>query len=78
MPLFWTSIENQQREDGSFGVLYDHFTDYESALAKFYTVCAAAAVSEIPYHAAMLIQSDGRVVKQEIFDRRPVPEPVEE
>lgn len=78
MPLFWTSIENQQREDGSFGVLYDHFTDYGSALAKFYTVCAAAAVSEIPYHAAMLIQSDGRVVKQEIFDRRPVPEPVEE
>lgn len=74
---FWTSIENQMREDGSFGVLYDHYTDYEQALAKFYTVCAAAAVSSIPYHAAMLVQSDGRVVKQEIFDRRE-PEPTPE
>lgn len=71
---FWTSIENQMREDG-FGLLYDHYTDYEQALAKFYTVCAAAAVSTIPYHAAMLVQDDGRVVKQEIFDRR---QPVEE
>lgn len=79
MPLFWTSIENQVREDGSRGLLYDHYDDYSAALAKFYTVCAAAATSGIPYHAAMLIQSDGRVVKQEIFDRRvsPEPEPVE-
>lgn len=84
MPLFWTSIENQVREDGSRGLLFDHFDDYSAALAKFYTVCAAAATSGIPYHSAMLIQSDGRVVKQEIFDRRvapepePTPEPVEE
>lgn len=79
---FWTSIENQEREDGSRGLLYDHFDDYSAALAKFYTVCAAAAKSEIPYHAAMLVQSDGRIVKQEIFDRRvalePEPEPAPE
>ena len=66
---FYTTIENQVRNDGSKGVLYDHFTDYNAAMAKFYTVCAAAAVSELPYHSAMLIHDDG-TVKQEIFDRR--------
>lgn len=68
--LFWTTIENQLREDGSRGLLYDHFTDREAALAKFFTVCAAAAVSALPYHSAHLLQSDGVMLRQEIFDRR--------
>lgn len=70
--MFYTVIENQLRVDGSFGLLYDHFADYTAALAKFYTVCAAAAVSEIPYHAAMVIGDNGMVLKSEIFDRRGV------
>lgn len=74
MPLFWTTIENQLREDGSRGLLYDHFDDENQALAKYYTICAAAAVSEIPYHSAHLLASDGRMIRQEIFDRRPQPE----
>lgn len=72
--LFWTTIENQLREDGSRGLLYDHFTDYGAALAKYYTICAAAAVSDIPYHSAHILQSDGQIKKQEIFDRRAVSE----
>lgn len=74
MPLFWTTIENQLREDGSRGLLYDHFEDENQALAKYYTICAAAAVSGIPYHSAHLLASDGRMIRQEIFDRRPIPE----
>ena len=70
--MFYTCLENQLRDDGTFGLLYDHFDTLEAALAKFFTVCAAAAVSEIPYHAAALWSSDGRLIKQEIFDRRPV------
>ena len=65
----YTTIENQFREDG-YGLLYDHFTDKSEAMAKFYTICAAAAVSEIPYHAAFLLADDGRIVRSEIFDRR--------
>lgn len=76
--MFWTTIENQLREDGSRGLLYDHFEDESQALAKYYTICAAAAVSEIPYHSAHLLASDGRMIRQEIFDRRPQPEPEEE
>lgn len=67
---FWTTIENQVRSDGSKGLLYDHFSDENAALAKYFTICAAAAVSELPYHSAHLLQNDGRMVKQEIFDRR--------
>ena len=76
MEVFYTCIENQLRTDGSYGLLYDHYTDINAAMAKHYTVCAAAAVSEIPYHSSTILASDGRIVRQEIFDRRePEPEP---
>ncbi len=68
--MFWTTLENQVRADGSRGLLYDHFTDLNAALAKFYTICAAAAVSGLPYHSAHLLQSDGKMVRQEIFECR--------
>ena len=77
METFYTTIENQLREDGSYGLLFDHFTDLNQAMAKFYTICAAAAISEIPYHSATIFASDGRIVRQEIFDRRTA-EPEEE
>lgn len=67
---FFTTIENQVRTDGSRGLLYDHFDDENAALAKYYTICAAAAVSEIPYHAAYILNSEGYVAEQRIFDRR--------
>ena len=68
--IFYTTIENQVRPDGSRGLLYDHFDDLDAALAKYYTICAAAAVSEIPYHAAHLLASEGYTVEQRVFDRR--------
>lgn len=70
---FYTTIENQEREDGSRGLLYDHFIDETDALAKYYTVCAAAAVSGIPYHSAHILRSDGIMIEGRVFDRR-VPE----
>ena len=76
--MFYTTLENQLREDGSYGLLYDHFTDEAQAKAKFFTICAAASVSGIPYHSAHLLASDGRMIRQEIFDRRVAPEPEEE
>ena len=66
---FYTTIENQGRNDG-FGLLYDHFTDLNQAYAKFYAILAAAAVSDIPYHAGMLIRDDGYVIGCQVFDRR--------
>ena len=72
--VFYTTIENQLRADGSKGLLYDHYDNLNAAMAKFYTICAAAAVSGLPYHSAHILQSDGNIIRQEIFDRR-TPEP---
>lgn len=75
--MFYTTIENQFRSDGTFGLLYDHFKEEEGlapalnrAQAKYHTICSAAAVSEIPYHSAMLVRSDGVVLEQAVWDRR--------
>lgn len=68
--IFYTTIENQVRTDGSMGLLYDHFTELNPALAKYYTICAAAAVSEIPYHSAAIIRDDGIMIEERVFDRR--------
>lgn len=68
--VFFTTIENQVREDGSRGLLYDHFDDLNAALAKYYTVCAAAATSAIPYHSAHIIRDDGIMIEGRVFDRR--------
>ena len=75
---FYTTIENQVRNDGSFGLLYDHFTDLNLAYAKLYTILAAAAVSEIPYHSGHIFRSDGLLIEGRVFDRRgeiPIPQP---
>lgn len=67
---FYTTVENQVRNDESMGLLYDHFTDLNAALAKYYTICAAAATSEIPYHSAAIIRDDGIMIEGRVFDRR--------
>lgn len=83
-PYFYTSLENQIRDDGSQGLLYQHYLPeddetpeqlYERALAKLYTVLAAAAVSKLPYHSGHLYRSDGLLVDGRVFDRRVAPDP---
>ena len=70
MNPMYTTIENQIRTDGSKGLLYDHFDTYEAALAKLYTILAAAAVSEIPFHSGHILRSDGIMTDGRVFDRR--------
>ena len=76
--FFWTAIENQF--DGtSHSMLYWHYDDENQAYSKYFTICVAAAISPIPYHAAILIRSDGNVVEQRVWDRRTsTPETIEE
>lgn len=71
---FYTTIENQVRTDGSKGLLYDHFTDINAAYAKYYTILAAAAISEIPYHSAAILRDDGVMIAGHVFDRREMEE----
>ena len=74
---FYTTVENQLRDNGTFGLLYDHFAEGDGlapalnrAQAKYHTICAAAALSEIPYHAAYILRDDGAVIEEAVWDRR--------
>lgn len=82
MSNFYTTIENQLRPDGSYGLLYDHFYEiegqpaaYDRALAKFFTICSAAALSGIPYHEAVLLNSASGFMRREVWDKREEPAP---
>jgi hypothetical protein len=74
---FYTTIEDQIRSDGSHGLLYDHFegevngvSALDRAYAKLYTILAAAATSNIPYHSVHIKRSDGILIDGRVFDRR--------
>ena len=67
---FYTTLENQLRSDGSFGLLYNHYTDLNQAYAKLYYILAAAATSGIPYHSGHIYRSDGILIDGRVFDRR--------
>jgi len=78
--VFYTTIENQKRADGSFGLLYDHFegevnglSAEQRAYAKFYTICASATTAEI-YTGVMLVRSDGVIVENKVFNHLKVQE----
>ena len=73
MGRFYTVIENQKSGE-TFGLIYYHFTDLDAAMAKFFTICAAAAVSSLEYHSAHLLENTGNMIRQEIFDRRTIEE----
>ena len=77
----YTTVENQLREDGSKGLLYDHFDSLEAAQSKYFLVLSAAAISGIPYHEAYILITGGgvnNVLEHRAFDRRVEEEPVEE
>jgi len=49
---------------------------YDSALQRYFNVIAAdLANNEVTYNAAYMIDSNGGVMRSEVFDRRPAPEP---
>jgi len=75
MENFYIVLEVQQDANGNRGAIPTIYGDEAQALAKFYTICAAAAVSGIPYHAAEIIRDDGIITEGRVFDRRVESEP---
>jgi len=73
---FYTVIEVQMN-NGTPAVLNTVYQEAEGekpaedrALSKYFTVLSYAALSNIEYHAAYIIRSDGAVLGEKIFDRR--------
>lgn len=61
-------IEIQTSNTGS--VIPFVYTDRNDAEAKFHSLLAVAAVSEVPKHGAMLFTDDGFVLKSEVYNHQ--------
>ncbi len=69
-------IEMQTNDSGVVGTLVWPFDTRNQAESKLHSVLAAAAISELPLHAASLLQSDGRLLDCRSYEHgEPEPEP---
>lgn len=68
--MFYTVLEIQEQVSGSRACLATIYADYDAALAKLYTVLAAAAASSLPYHSGHILRSDGVMTDGRVFERR--------
>ena len=76
----WIVVEIQTMANGAIGILTYDYTDRAAALSKYYTVLAAAAVTTLPSHGAILMTSDCRPVPgmNAVYHAEPQPEPAPE
>ena len=57
-------MEIQVNGSGTIGTLVTSFAERNLAEQQYHTVLAAAAVSALPVHAAVLLTEDGRTVER--------------
>lgn len=61
-------FEIQEEHDGTTRVLEPAiFDNLERALQKYYTVLSYAVISELARHSAMVVATDGTVIKVECY-----------
>lgn len=65
-------IELQTNADGTVGNIVTAFTDRGQAEQKYHTILAAAAVSSLPKHAAVILSNDGHSLMYQCYRHEPV------
>lgn len=61
-------LELQEEQDGTTRVLEPaYYDDLNKALQKYYTVLSYAVISELARHTAMIVATDGTVIKSECY-----------
>jgi len=78
-------LEIQTNANGSVGTLIDSFDDQNAAWSKYHTILAAAAISQIPMHTAVILTNEGYILESRNYkytppepEPEPEPEPAEE
>jgi len=61
-------VEIQTAQDGSVGTLINSYDSRKNAESRYHQILAAAAISELPVHAAMLMTEHGKPIKYESYD----------
>ena len=54
-------VEIQSNHDGTVGNIVTSYDDLNSAYSKFYTILAAAAISNVAKHTAVIMDDGGYV-----------------
>lgn len=57
-------VEIQINKDGTAGSIINSYADSATAQNKYYTILAAAAVSNVPKHGAFMFTEDGFIAHQ--------------
>lgn len=60
-------MEVQTYEDGTIGNIVTTFDDFNQALSKYHTILAAAAISNLPCHAAAIMSNECDVYENSSF-----------
>lgn len=60
-------IELQTNADSTVGNIVNTYSSREEADARYHTILAAAAISEVPVHAAVLMTSNGNALRNECY-----------
>ena len=64
----YIDFEIQEEQDGTTRVLEPAiYNDLDKALQKYYTVLSYAVISELARHSAMVVATDGTVLKAECY-----------
>ena len=71
-------IELQVYNDGQVGHILSTHETFPDAQNKFYTICAFAAISEVPKHSAVILDEMGVMIDRKSFEHIIEIEPVEE
>ena len=69
--------EIQKFDNGAMATPSFAYDDMNSAEAKFHTILAAAAVSSLPVHAAIMFTEDGFPLRHECYKHEVAAEPEE-
>ena len=61
-------VEIQTAQDGTVATLINSYDSRREAESRYHTILAAAAISTLPIHAAMLMTEHGKPIKYEAYD----------
>lgn len=61
-------IEIQTNPNGTVGNIVNAFATKDLAFQKFHTILAAAAVSSLPVHAAVILDNKGLQIAAQAFE----------
>ena len=73
-------IEIQTNSDDSVSTLVSSYEERNAAEQKYHLILSAAAVSQLPYHAAVMLTNEGQMVDHKSYYHQPqvIPEPEDE